>query len=324
MRVVDASGRFLDAKYSAEPDGDFIALIMASRSSRPKRNSEYNQALDILLARLAQLDAVLVDALVDSDYTQGLELPAAKRRIIDRPYHLAAAPDLVRLRKDMGNAQVKVGQAAGASGGNSNKRIRLRLQVPGCQPGDAAQLADAVAIPTCELRSTPGAILASLPKSDSRPPTADEYEAASGLAEDLDKVIRAVRRVEQAYLRRVLFPGTVAPCDLCGRQFAVEFLVAAHVKKRSACTDTERRDLAHVVMAACRFGCDELYERGYVTIAADGALVLSPALDSCSPARAYADQHLADHAFGRPVDGRGGYFGWHRDHVFLSQETSQH
>ena len=33
------------------------------------------------------------------------------------------------------------------------------------------------------------------------------------------------------------------------------FLVAAHVKKRFLCSDDERRDLRHVAVLACTFGC---------------------------------------------------------------------
>ena len=46
--------------------------------------------------------------------------------------------------------------------------------------------------------------------------------------------------------------------------------MAAHVKKRAVCSDTERRDLHHVAMLACSFGCDALYESGWITVDENG------------------------------------------------------
>jgi hypothetical protein len=45
--------------------------------------------------------------------------------------------------------------------------------------------------------------------------------------------------------------------------FPVDLLVAAHIKRRSLCSETERRDLHNVAMLACKFGCDALFEEGY-------------------------------------------------------------
>ena len=144
------------------------------------------------------------------------------------------------------------------------------------------------------------------------PPTsqADYENALAGLNGDLDVKALARRRTEQDYLRHLLFPGVEATCHLCGRLFDIEFLVAAHIKKRAQCTDTEKRDARHIVMAACRFGCDELFERGYITVEADGAIVLSSALRG--QALAYASQHLAGKTLSTAMTGREEYFKWHR------------
>ena len=152
MYVVDDRGGALVAEYSVEADGGHLALIMESRSgssgSRVARNPDYNQALTVLLARLSKLDAVLVDALVDSRYTQDLGLPEADRRLISAPIRLALEPDPDSLRRRLGTAQSKVAQAPNATkGGNATKRIRLRLSVPGFQPEDASRLAHALALP---------------------------------------------------------------------------------------------------------------------------------------------------------------------------------
>jgi len=46
----------------------------------------------------------------------------------------------------------------------------------------------------------------------------------------------------------------------------VEFLVASHIKKRSYCSDEEKLNYNRVVMPMCKFGCDDLFEKGYISI----------------------------------------------------------
>ena len=152
MHLVDDHGRVMDAEFLVEADGGHLALIIESRSGsssgRAARNPDYNRALTILLTRLGKLNAVLVDALVDSRYTQDLGLPEADRRLIQAPVRLALEPDPEALRRRLGTAQAKVAQAPDATkGGNATRRIRLRVSVPGFQPGDAGRLAQALAAP---------------------------------------------------------------------------------------------------------------------------------------------------------------------------------
>jgi hypothetical protein len=143
----------LDAEYVVEADGAHLTLILESRSGmsglRPPRNPDYNRALTVLLTRLGKLDAVLVDALVDSRHTQQLGVPEADRRLAGTPIRLALEPDMDALRRRMGAAQARIAQAPDATkGGNSTKRIRLRVDIPGYRPGDAARLAEVLAAPT--------------------------------------------------------------------------------------------------------------------------------------------------------------------------------
>jgi Protein NO VEIN, C-terminal len=152
VQLVDDHGRVMDAEYLVEADGGYLALIMesssGSSSGRAPRNPDYNRALTVLLARLGKLDAVLVDALVDSRHTQDLGLPEAERRLIHAPIQLAAEPDPDALRRRLEAAQAKIAQAPDATkGGNATKRIRLRVSVPGFQQGDATRLAQALGAP---------------------------------------------------------------------------------------------------------------------------------------------------------------------------------
>jgi hypothetical protein len=121
MHVHDAAGRPLNATFSAEPEGNWVALIMESRSGRaagrPGRNADYNPALTLLLERLARLDATLVAALVDSRKTQALGIPEMKRRLITEPVKLALVPDMEAFRAQMGTAQAKIAQEPDATKG---------------------------------------------------------------------------------------------------------------------------------------------------------------------------------------------------------------
>jgi hypothetical protein len=152
--MVDDRGHELDADYHGEPDRPHIALILESRSGRnppqPPRNGDYNPALELLLARLGKLGAVLIDVLLDTGYTQRLGMPEADRRLIKSPIPLALEPDMALLRRQIGNAQAQIGRTSDSKVGESRKRIRLRVDVPDYRPVDAARLADRLAAPITE------------------------------------------------------------------------------------------------------------------------------------------------------------------------------
>jgi hypothetical protein len=147
----DDNGEVLDAEFSVVQDGGRLDLILESAggasADRPARNTDYRTTLDALLARLRGLEAVIVDAVVDSRYTRQARIPAAERRLIDSPIHLVDVDDLEVLRLQLTSRQTHVGQAPDARGGNSTKRIRLQLTVPGYGPGDADLLAERLATP---------------------------------------------------------------------------------------------------------------------------------------------------------------------------------
>ena len=209
MQVHDAAGRPLNATFSTEPEGNRVALIMESRSGRaagrPGRNADYNPALTLLLERLARLDATLVDALVDSRKTQALGIPEMKRRLITEPIKLALAPDMEALRVQMGTAQAKIAQEPDATkGGNSTKRIRLRLDVPGYGPDQAQRIAGILSMPLQEA-GAPRVLLDRLESTDNEMPTEDDFAAAVAALDALDKAGHRALRVEQSYLRKALF-----------------------------------------------------------------------------------------------------------------------
>jgi putative restriction endonuclease len=101
-----------------------------------------------------------------------------------------------------------------------------------------------------------------------RPPAAPSADPSTLLNElgELDATRQSTARTEQHIVRSLLLGNRDrGRCALCGEEYPVEFLVAAHVKRRSDCTDEERRNVSNVILA-CKFGCDELFERGYIVV----------------------------------------------------------
>ncbi|WP_181035099.1 hypothetical protein [Arthrobacter sp. B0490] len=147
------------------------------------------------------------------------------------------------------------------------------------------------------------------------PPTPASSQQMTWTSEEFDVSYLTRRRTEQAYLRQFLLKGGSGQCALCGRDFSKDFLVAAHIKKRSLCTDQEKADIPAVAMLACRFGCDELFERGMIVVAPDGRIKKTRRL-SDEEARRY----FTDYLRGRMIakwDQRTSshtYFTAHREH----------
>ncbi|MFP3714713.1 hypothetical protein [Puerhibacterium sp. TATVAM-FAB25] len=132
---------------------------------------------------------------------------------------------------------------------------------------------------------------------------------------DLDRPVSIRQRREQRKLREQLLHGrSEAPCALCGDTLPARFLWASHIKRRSAATDGEARDLLAIAMLACIFGCDALFEDGYVAVR-DGTVVGTTKVDRSSS----LGQHIGN-LEGRTVakyDVSAKYFEWHEEHIFL-------
>lgn len=116
-------------------------------------------------------------------------------------------------------------------------------------------------------------------------------------------------RIEQRIFRGWLFgENKYSTCGICHTEYPVAFLHAAHIRKRSECTHQQRVD-PYVVMPMCRMGCDDLYERGYISVK-DGKIVglnqehTTPAIEKAKDAvignqcRYYTDRTIE-------------YFQWH-------------
>ncbi|MDI1454256.1 hypothetical protein NHG22_10580 [Streptomyces sp. ATE26] len=146
--------------------------------------------------------------------------------------------------------------------------------------------------------------------------TAQEEAAVAAFDGQLERTARRAHRGEQAALKRRLLHGASSQCALCGRTLPGAFLIAAHIKKRAMCSDDEKRDLANIAMLACTFGCDAVYEHGYVTVTPGGAIAVSPLVDEIPEVAAYIQERLASRTIAWWTPGREPYYLWHRAHTF--------
>jgi hypothetical protein len=86
--------------------------------------------LEIVLERLIRLEATLVDALLVSRETEGLD-PTARRLVLERPYPIGLSGlDPRDLRLELGRAQAVIRRPGARGGGNRTKRVLLRVVTP--------------------------------------------------------------------------------------------------------------------------------------------------------------------------------------------------
>lgn len=158
--------------------------------------------------------------------------------------------------------------------------------------------------------------------STPKPFTLDESELPVILADfesteqNTDVMRISFGRGEQALLRRILLSNSIdSKCDLCGMPYPETFLVAAHIKPRNKCSNPERLDFQNVAMLACIFGCDALYEKGFIS-AWDQKIIISKAtLDF--PSILEKTNKLEGRVISKYQTSKK-YFDWHNSNVFLN------
>jgi hypothetical protein len=128
--------------------------------------------------------------------------------------------------------------------------------------------------------------------------------------------LRAVRK-EQEKLKNHLMGGRqVAPCALCGRRLLRSQLVAAHIKKRRFCSETERTDFDNVAMLACLLGCDSLFEHGWVGVSEGGTIEISPHIDDVPDLARFAREFLTTTKTDWWNEARAPHFKWHLERIY--------
>ncbi len=135
MKLASLNGDVLDATFSVEPMASGKKLVFESRG--PNRNLDYTEGMHTLLERLSALDTVLVDAYLDTRETQRQKLTQAQRRLdlpdgatYPHPLGRTAVDALVSTLK---SSQRRIGQPAGATGGNDTRRVVMKVR-PGPVP----------------------------------------------------------------------------------------------------------------------------------------------------------------------------------------------
>jgi hypothetical protein len=141
------------------------------------------------------------------------------------------------------------------------------------------------------------------------PANPDDIRRAIKEFDELDRKFQAVQRIKQSALREHLLQGHKSgECLLCGKTFHAYFLVAAHIKKRSKCTNNQKLDLHNIGMLNCKFRCNESYERGYISVNGSGKIVKSSKLFGAVE-RKYMHTTVQDSVQANKA--QKPYFGWH-------------
>jgi len=123
-----------------------------------------------------------------------------------------------------------------------------------------------------------------------------------------------VQRVGQNVFRDGLLDLWEGRCAVTGLAIPA-LLRASHIKPWADCeTDAERLDVYNGILLAPHL--DAGFDRGFITVADDGAIVVSEALDASSRAVLGLDQPLRLRGI---TDGHRGYLPWHRQRVFNAQ-----
>jgi hypothetical protein len=145
------------------------------------------------------------------------------------------------------------------------------------------------------------------------PGDGDAPDSSLDIDGDTDAFAHVMVRREQKKLRRLKFGDRPdLPCDLCGRLLPRRFVRAAHIKRRAAADANERRNLANV-LAACLFGCDELFEHGYLYVDAAGRIQINDANGRRSTTDLLAVANgLGNRTCAAATPESADFFTWHR------------
>jgi hypothetical protein len=124
-----------------------------------------------------------------------------------------------------------------------------------------------------------------------------------------------VQRVGQDVFRDGLLEYWEGKCAVTGLAVP-ELLRASHIKPWADCeTDAERLDVFNGLLLAPHL--DALFDKGFITVVDDGAVVVSGALSGKSRALLGLDDVLR---VARLADGHRAFLAWHRTRVFKARQ----
>lgn len=139
IRPQDALGSALDASFAVKEEPTGFSIYFAARGgtkgSPEARNTEYHKGLTVLLARLADLNASLDDALLDSALARKHPIDLRRLALNGRwrlPQRMGDVSDIDRFRRDLCESQRDVLTTAGRDRrhGNRVRSIRLWFSLP--------------------------------------------------------------------------------------------------------------------------------------------------------------------------------------------------
>ena len=128
LQPFDSHGQLLDAKFSLECNQDKAAIIWYSRDKW--RNTQYNEALEIVLARLGEMRmnifSISLSRLAKYKKQEGdLTYRLSKFSEYVYPVDLFKITDYRDFRIAIGRAGETVAQSPKAKSGNRTRRIRI-------------------------------------------------------------------------------------------------------------------------------------------------------------------------------------------------------
>lgn len=128
---------------------------------------------------------------------------------------------------------------------------------------------------------------------------------------------RVVQRVGQDLFRRGLVEYWEGRCAITGLAVP-ELLRASHIKPWADCSsDAERLDIWNGLLLAPQL--DAAFDRGFITVGDDGAVIVSGALDVAARETLGLDESLRVRAL---HDGHRAYLPWHRERVFRGPDRA--
>ena len=126
-----------------------------------------------------------------------------------------------------------------------------------------------------------------------------------------------IQRVGQDIFQQGLLDFWEGRCAITGLAVP-ELLRASHIKPWAACeTDAERLDVYNGLLLAPHL--DAAFDQGLITVADDGTLIVSSALDADARSVMGLDLPTTVRA---PLDGHLAYLRWHQERVFRYGDTT--
>ncbi len=124
-----------------------------------------------------------------------------------------------------------------------------------------------------------------------------------------------VQRVGQDLFRVGLLEFWEGRCAITGLAVP-ELLRASHIKPWAACeSDAERLDVFNGLLLAVHL--DAAFDRGFITFADDGRLVVASALDHDARGQLMLDSDLRIRTL---TDSHRAYLPWHRSNIFRGEQ----